>query len=87
MQKLENGYDSLLRLGFRREAVAFMKERADVFMTIARKHNDVTPKHEFMLRALRVLRQAAQVTDAVSHDVQTQLPLGEVWLRAFKKPF
>ena len=77
-QKLEHSYKELLRLGYKREAVSVMRQRADVFMTIARKHTDVTGKHDYMLRALKVLRHAGQVSDDVYNETITLAPIGEV---------
>ena len=77
-QKLEQAHDDLLALGYRRDAVAIMKQRADVYMRIARRHlTDLSAKHDFMLRAFGVLRGAIDVSELLLTEVQTLAPVME----------
>ena len=75
---MEHACHELLRLGYKREAVKVMRQRADVFMTVARRHSNNTSKHDYMLRAVKLLRQAAQVADDVYNETITLAPIGEV---------
>ena len=78
-QKLEQAHDELLWLGYRREAVELMKQRADVYMRMARRQTeDLSVKHDYMLRALTVLAKATDVCEVLLTEVQTLAPVMEM---------
>ncbi|XP_041368336.1 cilia- and flagella-associated protein 46-like isoform X2 [Gigantopelta aegis] len=70
-ERFENATDRLIKLGYKREAVPFMKEYAGILRYLARNSIENEIKHTYYLQSLLVLREGLSLAEEVFQDVQT----------------
>ncbi|ESP03735.1 hypothetical protein LOTGIDRAFT_237561 [Lottia gigantea] len=67
-EKFENSIEKLLGLGYRREALPFIKQHADVLKHIAREAIEPEIKHTYLLQSLAVLKEGVAITEDLFAD-------------------
>ncbi|XP_052771669.1 cilia- and flagella-associated protein 46-like isoform X4 [Mya arenaria] len=76
-EKYDECIGSLVRLGYRQEALPLMREHAAILTRMARDSLEPEIRHTYYLQAAIVLRDAVSAADQVLQDVQTLTSLQE----------
>ncbi|KAK6186277.1 hypothetical protein SNE40_008346 [Patella caerulea] len=70
-EKFENGIEKLLRSDYKREALPYIKEHANVLKHIAGEAIETEIKHTYLLQALAVLKEGVIIAEDVYKDSYT----------------